>query len=471
MHDIPACLGALSDAIGRSRILTERADLESYEQDARYGAGRAAFVLLPQSTEEVSTAVRLCLRHGVSIVAQGANTGLVKAASPDTTGQTAIISLNHLKAAPEVDPFNRSARVLAGVRLSELNAALEPYGLVLPIDLGADPSIGGMVATNTGGARLLRYGDMRRSILGLEVVLPDCAATILDLSKGLRKNNTGLDLKHLFIGTGGALGIVTKVELEVQALPKQRATAMMIPSDRTCVPQILHRAEKAFGEMLTCFEGMSRNAMEAAITHLPRVRNPFAPNAVPEYAILCEVTSTFESHSFDLQSSLMAFLEAELSEGVISNAVADHIEELWVLRHSISESLRHVGRIIGLDISVRRAQLPDFHAEAYELVHHEFPWLRICDFGHSGDGGDHFNLVWPHGCERPYDETTAVRAREAIYRLVVYKYGGSFSAEHGVGPHNQRYYDEFVGADQRAIAGRLAAAINPTGLLGRVRLD
>ena len=223
-------ISALRDLLGPKGVLTDASDMAAYETGARYDQGRAALVLRPASTEEVSAAVSYCVRAGVSLVAQSGNTGLVSGSTPDLSGSQVVLSLDRVTDRFELDLDNRSLRAGAGFRLSDVNRRLEPHGLFFPIDLGADPRLGGMVATNTGGSRFLKYGDVRRNTLGLKVVLADEAGTILELDQDLRKNNTGVDWKQLFIGTSGAFGIVTECVLNLERLPAQTATAYLVPA-------------------------------------------------------------------------------------------------------------------------------------------------------------------------------------------------------------------------------------------------
>jgi FAD/FMN-containing dehydrogenase len=464
-----ACIGDLIARLGAEDVLTDGAAMAKYQTAPRYEDGKAAFVLRPRDVDSISAAVAICRRHGVTLVPQGANTGLVGAAVPAASGAEGVLSLDRLAQEITIDVPNRSVRVSAGVLLSQLNAELEKHGLHYPIDLGADPSIGGMVATNTGGARFIRYGDVRKSVLGLKVVLADEAGTVVDLAGGLRKSNVGLDLKQLFIGTGGAYGVVTHIDIDVQPLPLQSATALIVPEGEASVLPLLLAAEAAFGGDLTSFEGMSREAMACVFNHIPDTRNPFAPEPIPDYAVLIELTrSTSEPEAQEhLTAHLGAFLGAQFEAGAIVNAVMDHPASLWKIRHSISEALREEGKVIGLDISVRRGDLARFHTDARSLVERKYPWLLICDFGHCGDGGDHFNLVWPKSCGRPYDPAAASEARRHIYELLVGGYGGSFSAEHGIGPANQIYRGMFLSAAQLDIEARVGAALTGGRLLGR----
>ncbi|MEZ5802101.1 MAG: FAD-binding oxidoreductase [Rhizobiaceae bacterium] len=463
------CIEELRAALGAEAVVTDDSEMTRYQTAARYDGGKAAFVARPRDIDGVSAAVAICRRHGVTLIPQGANTGLVGAGVPDATGSQGILSLDRLAREIEVDTANRSVSVSAGVLLSTLNEELGRHGLAYPIDLGADPSIGGMVATNTGGARFIRYGDVRRSVLGLEVVLADEAGTILDLGGGLRKNNVGLDLKQLFIGTGGAYGVVTRVDLEVQPLPRQSATALVVPENRGAVMPLLLAAEAAFGSDLTSFEGMSGEAIACVFRHIPDTRNPFAPEPVPDYAVLIELTrSTGEAEAQDrLAAHLGDFLEQQLEAGAIVNGVTDHPASLWKIRHSISEALREEGKVIGLDISARRGDLEYFRAEAKALVARDYPWLLVCDFGHCGDGGDHFNLVWPHRDAPAYDAGVAGLVRKRLYEMLVDRFGGSFSAEHGIGPANRAYRKSLLAPARLDLEARLGDLLTQGKLLGR----
>ena len=368
-----------------------------------------------------------------------------------------------------VDVDNRTVEVAAGIRLSTLNETLAPYGFFLPVDLGADPMIGGMVATNTGGARFQRYGSMRRQVLGLEVVLPDSDGTILDLASGLRKDNSHLDLKQLFIGTSGAFGIVTRAVLELQRLPQQTATALIVPWDDASLPILLRHLEERCCEYLTAFEGMSQNAMERALHHVKHLRNPFAHGAIPSYAILVELTRGWlpREGEMDLPSFLESVLAEmfESDEPLLNDALVGRSEDLWAIRHALSEGLRASGYVIAFDLSLRRSDLARFRQEIIRLLNESFPELAICDFGHIGDGGVHFNLVH---ADRP-DAEYISRVRSQVLDVVVNRYGGSFSGEHALGQSNQALYDRYVPGLIQELSASVQQAIG-TSTLGNFRL-
>jgi FAD/FMN-containing dehydrogenase len=464
--------GVVRDLIGileEGGVLSSSADRERYERGYRYGSGRALAVARPATVAELTAVVRYCFAHEIRIVPQGANTGLVGASTPDETGEELVVSLDRLRGVEIVDAQNRTACVRAGTRLSELNREVRPHELFYPIDLGADPSLGGMVATNTGGSRLLRYGDVRHGLLGLEVVLADADATVLADLTGLRKDNSGIDLKQLFVGTGGSFGIITRVQVELHRLPRQAAAALVIPATHAAVPELLTALEAQAGEFLSAFEGMSANALEAAFTHNRRLRNPFSSGELPAYTVLVELASSIQAEQVDLSALLTQLLGGlmEQHDPLVKDAYFGRPEDFWAIRHSISEGLSACGAVVGFDISVARSQLPALRAELVLLLAEHYPGLRICDFGHCGDGGDHFNLVWPRG-SGPYDAEVVDAARQLVYDRVVRRYGGSFSAEHGVGPHNIAYYRRYAGPAERLLAKGLKQVCDPKGLLSRV---
>lgn len=459
----------LTAVLGAAGVVEDPDDAHRYERGYRYGSGRALAIARPASVAELRSVVRYCFAHDLKIIPQGANTGLVGASTPDHTGEQVVVSLDRLRGVEAVDVHNRTAVALGGTRLSALNREVDQHELFFPIDLGSDPTLGGMVATNTGGSRLLRYGDVQRNLLGLEVVLPDAEATVLTDLTGLRKDNSGIDLKQLFVGTSGSFGIVTRAQVELHRLPRQAAAALVVPVIHAAVPELLALLEAQAGEFLGAFEGMSANAMSAALAHSPRLRNPFSSAGLPDYAVLIELVSSMPADKLDL-SELLAQILGKAMEGdhaLVKDARFGRAEDFWGLRHAISDGVRAAGKVIGFDISVPRSQLSALRTDLVALLREQYPQLRICDFGHCGDGGDHFNLVWPHEAA-PYDAAIVERVRQLIYDRVVRQFGGSFSAEHGVGPHNIAYYKRYTSAADRTIAARLKGIFDPKGLLGTV---
>jgi FAD/FMN-containing dehydrogenase len=461
-------IDGLQAIVGEAGILTG-ADAAPYAAGARYGHGTARCVVRPATTKEVSSVVRFCAAHGIRAVAQGANTGLVGASSPDPSGEQVVLSLSRLRKTCLIDVENRSVTVDAGVLLQDLNQVLEPHGLWFPIDLSANPSIGGMIAANTGGTRLIRYGDVRHNLLAIEVVRFEPAGETLVLGKALRKDNTGYDLKQLFVGTSGVGGVITRATLEVHPRPRQTATALVVPTSDDAVLALLLALEQTLGDYLAAFEGMSGTALRAAIEHVPNLRNPFAPDGIPDFAILIELESASAAAytGLDLQDALNRFLEAQF-ETLISNAVVDGAHDLWRLRHSISEGARAMGKTVAFDISVPRSQLMPFRRAALAFVQERHPGLTVVDFGHVADGGLHFNIVWPDLAQPAYTEAGVHALRDGLYAMVVHGCGGSFSAEHGVGQHNLAYYRKYTSHTAMRIARGIRRLVDPDELCGTV---
>lgn len=458
-------LGEAAALVGPANVHADRADLSGYDMDGRGQTGTAGAVVRPSSTEQVSAVVRCAWKAGIGLVPQGARTGLVAAGIGDATGTSCILSLERMRRQPRIDPANRTAQVDAGVPLSGLNAAAEPHGLFFPVDLGADPSIGGMVAANTGGARFLRHGDVRRNLLALEVVLNDADGTVLTLGGDAWKDNSGLDLKQLFVGASGSLGIVTRATVALQPKPATAVTAMLALSDADHALTLLADFEARFGTLLTAFEGMSGRALAAATDHVPRLRPPFADGA-PPYAVLIELSAGAAIPADLLVEQLGESLKIDLEVGRVRDVAIHQGADLWAIRHAIPDGLRAAGHVVACDVALRRGDVMRFRRDVTERLASAIPQLLPHDFGHIGDGGLHFNLLWPR-TQGPLDPMLALRARDIVLAAVVDDYGGSFSAEHGIGPSNLRYYRRFVPAATRRLAGAIQRLAAPAPI-GRV---
>ncbi|MDH6230839.1 FAD/FMN-containing dehydrogenase [Mesorhizobium soli] len=463
---------AFLQILGEKGLVEDEHDIATYETGARYDRGKAALVLRPRTTQEVSAVVAYCVRNGIALVPQSGNTGLVSGSTPDASGNEIVLSLDRVTQTFELDLDNRSLKAGAGLRLSEVNRRLEEHGLFFPIDLGADPCLGGMVATNTGGSRFLRYGDVRRNTLGLTVVLGDENGTVLELSSDLRKNNTGVDWKQLFIGTSGAFGIVTECVLNLEKTPRQAATALLVPQSAAHVMPLLRAMEDKLGVYLSAFEGMSGNAVAAALDHVPSLRNPFQGGIVPSYVILAEISRTWAPREGEqgldavLENVLAEIWESE--EAPLADAFVGPAHETWALRHALSEGVKHSGKLIAFDLSFRRGQIMAFCERMKAEMPSHFPEVTICDFGHIGDGGVHLNLVVPKDCAAASDADYERRLRDWVFRITVEEFGGSFSAEHAIGRKNQAYYDLYTNPEIKRLAQGLKAITSP-GRLGTVR--
>ncbi len=467
-----ALISDLRNLLGADAVLTEPEDLVRYEEGWRYGKGKAHFAVRPGTTAQVAEVLKACRAAGIRVMPQGANTGLVGASTPDASGRMAVLSLERLNRRLEIDPVNRTARVDGGVLLSALNEALLAHGLMFPIDLGADPSLGGMIATNTGGTRLLRYGDVRHNLLGLEVVLAD--GTVVEAMNQLRKNNTGLDAKQLFVGTSGVFGVITGAVLQVVPVPGQQATALVGCASGDAALLLLRALERDLADVFTAFEVISAEALAPVFVHHPAVRNPYGAAQPPAYTALVELASTLPPAALDLpgllEERLGAFLETDAGEG-ITDVFMGRAEDLWAIRHHVSESLRQEGKVLAFDISVPRSCMAAFTEAARVFLQAEYPFVRCCDFGHWGDGGTHLNLVWDEAAATRPAADLVPELQTRIYDLAVKGFEGSYSAEHGVGPHNQRFYEAYTSGVIRALSGTLKRHLDADGILGTTRLD
>lgn len=469
MTSVDPFVARLRDLLGPVGVLTDPVDLARFETGWRYGKGKARCVARPADTAQTSAVLKACHEAGVRVIAQGANTGLVAASNPDASGAMVVLGLERMNKTIDLDEFNRTVLVDGGVLLSQLNAALKEHALCFPIDLGADPQIGGMIATNTGGTRLLKYGDVRKNLLGLEVVLGD--GTVITSLNRLRKNNTGLDDKHLFVGTTGVFGVVTRAVLQVSPLPRQRAVALVGCRDGDAVLGLLRAMEGELNDVLTAFEVMSANAMRPVFAHQSSLRNPFGAQPMPAYAVLVELASTLPAAALNLGDALEAALAGHCENA--GDAISDVFmggDDFWNIRHHISESLRSEGKTLAFDISVPRSLLPGFTEAVRALLAAQYPFIRLCDYGHWGDGGTHLNLVWRES-EAPRPAPALVEELQPrIYDLAVREFDGSYSAEHCVGPHNQKFFDRYTPAPVKALAGLLKRHCDPAQLLGTTRL-
>lgn len=456
MADLP--LDELRRELGAAAVVGPGGDLDAFGRPPRGPAGRPAAVLRPADTEEVRSCVRWARRHGVGLLPQGAASGLVGASTPgpDDHGLV-VLSTSRLVHGLDVHPVDRTAVVPAGLRLSGLESALAPHGLTFPIDLGADPTVGGMVATNTGGARTIRHGDVRRHVLGVEAVLADDGVTVVADLTTLRKHNPGPRPAWWFVGSGGALGVVTRVALDLDRRPAHRSTALAVPSGPDAALELLLELEASVGDRLSAYEVCSAEAVAAAAT-VHGVRDPF-PGHRPELVALVEV-----SGPVPLDEELAAALAAPGPSAHLVDALVVPPGDAWAMRHAVTEGLRHRGVVVGLDVSVPRRHLPAFRAAARAALAAAAPRAEVADFGHWGDGGVHCNVVFP--ADAPPTDDERARCRDEVFAIAVDRFGGSFTAEHGIGPHNAAWWERCVDPGTRTLLAGLRRVVDPLGLLG-----
>jgi len=497
-----ALLESLRTICGKAHVLTHEApgaDLAAWEQDWRKRhRGRALAVVRPGSTVEVAAVVRACAEAGTSIVPQGGNTGLVVGSVPDGSGTQVVLSLTRMNAVRQLDPDNLTMTVEAGCILQSLQETAEEAGFLFPLSLAAEGSctIGGNLGTNAGGTQVLRYGNARDLCLGLEVVTAQ--GEIWNGLSGLRKDNTGYDLRHLMIGSEGTLGIITAATLKLFPLPAAQLTAWAAVPGLQAAVELLGLAHARLGPGLTGFEVMGRFALSLVDKHYPQQRVPLLrdtpasaqgrpkPDAVPSGAseppqvgsveapffVLLEISdSENEQHA---RSQFEALLEAAMASGCVTDAVvAENIAQaraLWHIRESIPLAQAEEGLNIKHDISLPVSHIPAFVAETDALLQREIPGVRLVNFGHLGDGNLHYNVQAPAGTDGP----VFLREQEERVNTLVFdqvaRYGGSISAEHGVGELKAGKLPHYKDGTALAMMRAIKQALDPQNILnpGRV---
>ncbi|HET9667083.1 MAG TPA: FAD-binding oxidoreductase [Desertimonas sp.] len=432
-------------------------DVARFERPARGADGRAALVVAPADIDEVRAVVRVASAEGVRLLAQGANSGLVGASVPPADPPTVVLSTERLRSAPVIDIDGTTATVAAGTRLSELNGAAAIHGLHLPIDLGADPAIGGMIATNTGGSRVLRYGAMRRYVLAAEVVAADDDASVFGSLAAVRKDSRGLDATQLAIGSGGTLGVITGAVVDLVPLPRSTQTWWLAVEDTDRLVELLATLERRRPGALSAFELVSRAAFERTLGVAGTPANPFG-DAVPNVAVLAEWS--FAGDGGGVEEDIDAACDA----GLLTDGRLVDPASAWGLRHRVSESLRTLGTVLGHDVSVPRSSLMKVRRRAIDAVAVLAPAAVMCDFGHAGDGGLHLNVLFPNEVEPPSEQQQAA-IRRAIDDLVIAA-GGSYSAEHGLGPLNAERWLATTPPIEQHLVAALKDIVDPHRILG-----
>ena len=460
---------ALRAAVGAQHVLTE-GDLSGFEVDWRQRyRGRALAVVRPAGTAEVAAVVRACAAHGAGIVTQGGNTGLVGASIPDASGTQVLLSLTRMNQVRSIDPPNLTMTVDAGCVLQAVQEIAAAQGLLFALSLAAEGSctIGGNLATNAGGTQVLRYGNARELCLGLEVVT--AAGEVWDGLSGLRKDNTGYDLRDLFIGSEGTLGVITGATLKLYPQPAATGTALAAVPSLDAAVALLQLAQARLGSGLTGFEVMGRYALALVRAHFPQLAQPLPPN---EWTVLLEQSDNeSEAHARALFESL---LEAALERGLISDAaVAGGLNQsnaMWHLRESIPMAQAAEGPNIKHDIALPVSAVPRFVASTDAALLRAFPGVRLVNFGHLGDGNLHYNVQAPAGIEA----AAFLREHEAAVNTLVYDavgaHGGSISAEHGVGALKRDELAQRKSPVAMAMMRAIKQALDPHGLMNPGRL-
>jgi len=460
----------LLEAVGPRGLVEDPQEMLPYlrEQRGRY-TGSAPFVVRPADTAEVSRVVQLCVEAGVPIVPQGGNTSLVAGSIPYEAGEEVVLSLGRMNRVRALDAENFTITVEAGCILQQVQAAAAEADRLFPLSLGAEGScqIGGNLSTNAGGVQVLRYGNTRDLVLGLEVVLPD--GQVWDGLRSLRKDNTGYDLKQLFVGAEGTLGVITAAVLKLYARPREVVTAFAAVRDPEAAVTLLGRCRAASGESVTSFELIPRIALEFSCRHVEGCQDPLGESS-PWYVLL-ELFGGRENGG--LREGLEETLMAAYEEGLVGDAAIAESETqraaFWRLREGLVEAQRFEGGSIKHDISVPVSSVPRFIAEATAAVEAACPGIRPVPFGHVGDGNVHFNLSQPEG-----GDTAAFLARwdeiNTLVHDIVHALGGSISAEHGIGRMKRAENGRFKSPLELEMMRRVKRAFDPQGLMNPGKL-
>jgi FAD/FMN-containing dehydrogenase len=460
----PELVRRLQAAVGRGVLASEDAAPHLAEWRGWWKA-RNAVVVRPASTGEVAAVVRLCAEARVPVVPQGGNTGMTGGSIPYEEQAAVVLSLGRMNRIRSIDPLNYAMTVEAGCVLQTLQKAAEDADRLFPLSLGAEGScqIGGNLSTNAGGVAVLKYGNARDLVLGLEVVLPD--GTIWDGLRALRKDNTGYDLKQLFLGAEGTLGIITAAVLKLFPKPRDRRTSYVALRDIAAAIELLVRMRAATGDQVSSFEYLPRNCMEMALDHIPGTSDPMS-RAYDHYALI-EVSRTADEDA-GFAENVDAALAKAIEDGLVLDAAVAQSQAqaamFWKIRDSMAEAQKGDGPAIRHDISVPVSRIPEFYRDAAGRVLARMPDARIHGFGHVGDGNLHFNIAAPRGAD-----AKAFMARTAEINGIVHdavaEYAGSISAEHGIGRLRREELPRYKSAVELALMRKVKAALDPLGIM------
>ena len=457
-------LSKLAEVVGPEQVLTGADAMSVHLGDWRGRfRGDALCVLRPASTAEVSAVVRACAQAGVPMVPQGGNTSLCGAATPGPEADAVVVSMGRLRRVRAIDPANNTMTAEAGCVLQALHEAAAQAGRLFPLSLAAQGScqIGGNLSTNAGGVQVLRYGNTRELTLGLEVVLP--SGEIWDGLRGLRKDNTGYDLKQLFIGAEGTLGIITAAVLKLFPLPRATATAWLAIASPALAVSLLAALQDRFGALLTACELLSDVALGLVRKHMHGAQPALAESP---WHLLVELSGGDDDQS--RRQALEAFLAEALESGTISDAVlaqsGEQARRLWALRENIGEAQKIEGLSVKHDVSVPISRIPEFIERAGQALALAFPDIRIVAFGHIGDGNLHYNQSKPLAGENG----VFIAAQPAVNRIVhdlVHELGGSISAEHGIGQLKRDELRRYKSAVEIEMMRSIKRTLDPQGLM------
>lgn len=466
-------IAALHAIVGDAGLKTGDTDTESFLTDwhGQY-RGRSLAVVMPETTEQVSQVMALADAHDIVVVPQGGNTGFMGGATPDDAGNSILLSLRRMNRIREIDATNMSMTVEAGCVLQTLHDTTEKQGLYFPLNLAAKGSctIGGNLGTNAGGLNVVRYGTTRELTLGVEVVL--MGGRVLNLLGGLRKDNTGYDLRHLFVGSEGTLGVITAATMKLFPQPVARATSFAEVRDVSAAVELLHRLQAASGGGVEAFELIPADILHVVFHHFPEIPQPLATRGAMN--VLMEIGSSNpasgiadDSGETPLQTIMQETLATAFEDGLVIDATIAASEAqrraLWDVRENAPESHKRSRGVARSDISLAQSSLAPFYEDMVAAVKAVDPTIRICGYGHLGDGNLHFNLVADERSNSEFDSK-----KDQLYELIyehVAKYNGSISAEHGIGQTKRAQLAKVKAPEVLDVMRAIKASIDPKNLM------
>lgn len=454
-------LDQLKAIVGNRGWVTDPKALEPFLSEWRESFhGRAAIVVMPASTEEVAAVVRACAASGTAIVPQGGNTGLCGGAIPDATGEQVLLSLSRMNRIRALSPADYSMEVEAGCVLADVQAAAASVDRLFPLSLAAEGScqIGGNLSTNAGGTNVVRYGTARAQVLGLEVVLAN--GDIWDGLRTLRKDTSGYDIKQLFIGAEGTLGVITAASLRLFPCPGNLQTALVAVKDPQAAVDLFAVLRDRLSDQVQAFELISDRAMRYVLKHIADTRCVFA-EASPWYVLLEFSTST---DGEAVEQELLQVIESGLAQDIVLAKNSREQQQMWRIRHSISEAQKREGASLKHDVSVPVGAVGEFIVAAEKAILQTFPGARVVAFGHVGDGNVHFNVSQA----KSGNASQFLEQRDAMASIVydvVEKFSGSFSAEHGIGVLKRQVLQQYRGETEIAVMRAVKKALDPDNVM------
>ena len=460
--------------VGENGVLSETQELAPFLNDLRgHYQGSAQYVVRPRSVDEVAAVVACCVQRSVSIQPQGGNTSLCGGSVPLAGDRGVILSMSRMRRIREIDVANNSITVEAGCVLAEVQRAAVDASRFYPVSLGAEGScqIGGNIATNAGGTGVLRYGNTRENVLGLEVVLPN--ATVWHGLRALRKNNTGFDLKHLFIGSEGLLGIITAATLKLHPLNTHHIAAWLAPVSIDAAVELLARFQSSRGSQLTAFEIMNAAQLQKILTYVSDRQSPL--DSRYPWHVLVELGDA--SDEAGLRASLESILQTAISSGLLTDAAVASNEgqrmAMWTIRHSVTEANtnKKAGRGIAHDIAVPVSKIPEFVRRVSPALERRFAGIQIIIVGHLGDGNLHFAPMFTEAAWDAFPDQKAVV--DEVHRLtygVAAELGGTFSAEHGIGQYLVAEMLQYKSEVELTLMRTIKRALDPRGLFNPAKV-